>query len=84
MPCNKMNHTHAWPASGPLTIERCERFCDYCTSEADRNHYWKFAWFLRRHVESVHIKSGEYSNVQMAKGWYVHHPLTFISCVQHH
>ncbi|RMZ10829.1 hypothetical protein D0862_03145 [Hortaea werneckii] len=54
---------------GILTIERCERFCDFCTSEADRKHRWKFAWFLRRHVEAVHIKGGEYPGLLLADTW---------------
>lgn len=71
MPCMKMDHTHHWPTTGTLTIERCERFCDFCTSEADRKHRWKFAWFLRRHVEAVHIKSGEYPGLDLVDTWYV-------------
>ncbi|GAB1732267.1 hypothetical protein NU195Hw_g1056t1 [Hortaea werneckii] len=69
MPCTKMDHTHQWPTSGVLTIERCERFCDFCTSEADRKHRWKFAWFLRRHVEAVHIKGGEYPGLELTDTW---------------
>ncbi|KAI6922680.1 hypothetical protein KC355_g17047 [Hortaea werneckii] len=64
-----MDHTHVWPTSGILTIERCERFCDFCTSEADRKHRWKFAWFLRRHVEAVHIKGGEYPGLLLTDTW---------------
>ncbi|KAI7483208.1 hypothetical protein KC351_g5252 [Hortaea werneckii] len=69
MPCLKMDHTHQWPTTGVLTIERCERFCDFCTSEADRKHRWKFAWFLRRHVEAVHIKGGEYPGLELTETW---------------
>ncbi|KAI7384605.1 hypothetical protein KC336_g18157 [Hortaea werneckii] len=69
MPCLKMDHTHHWPTTGVLTIERCERFCDFCTSEADRKHRWKFAWFLRRHVEAVHIKGGEYPGLELTETW---------------
>jgi len=79
MPCDKNDHigTHVWPKEGPLVIERCERYCDYCDTEENRKHPWKFAWFLRRHVEAVHIKSegAEYPNVQLADGWYVSHIL---------
>ncbi|KAK5136048.1 hypothetical protein LTR08_004302 [Meristemomyces frigidus] len=68
MPCQKENHTHVWPLAGPLTIERCEHYCMYCTGE-NRRHNWKFAWFLRRHVEAVHIKGGDFADVQLAAGW---------------
>ena len=43
--------------------------CGYCTG-ADAKHIWKFAWFLRRHVQSVHIDSGEFGAVKLAPGWY--------------
>jgi len=69
MPCDKVDHTHAWPTSGTLTIERCERYCNFCTLEEDKKHKWKFAWFLRRHVEAVHVKSGEYPNLALAEQW---------------
>ncbi|KAK4547972.1 hypothetical protein LTR36_010691 [Oleoguttula mirabilis] len=68
MPCLKLDHTHNWPTEGPLTIERCERFCNFCDG-ADAKHSWKFAWFLRRHVKAVHIQSGQYPNIEMAEGW---------------
>ncbi|KAK1067684.1 hypothetical protein LTR74_006158 [Friedmanniomyces endolithicus] len=71
MPCDNVSHVHVWPASGALTIERCEVFCQYCTDDADRKHRQKFAWFLRRHVDGVHIKKGKGSHpdVRLAKGW---------------
>ncbi|KAK1063201.1 hypothetical protein LTR12_007877 [Friedmanniomyces endolithicus] len=71
MPCDNVSHVHVWPASGALTIERCEVFCQYCTDDADRKHRHKFAWFLRRHVDGVHIKKGKGSHpdVRLAKGW---------------
>lgn len=75
MPCTKAEHTHNWPTQGQLVIERCERFCDYCTG-ADAKHSWKFAWFLRRHVKAVHIQSGEHPDVHMAEGWYMTSLLT--------
>ncbi|KAK3670324.1 hypothetical protein LTR78_009778 [Recurvomyces mirabilis] len=69
MPCEQPGHNHPqWPASGPLTIERCEIFCQYCMG-ADAQHRWKFGWFLRRHVEKVHILHGDYSDVVLSKGW---------------
>ncbi|KAK0923901.1 hypothetical protein LTR91_007367 [Friedmanniomyces endolithicus] len=71
MPCDNVSHVHVWPASGALTIERCEVFCQYCSDDADRKHRHKFAWFLRRHVDGVHIKKGKGSHpdVRLAKGW---------------
>ncbi|TKA74769.1 hypothetical protein B0A55_03859 [Friedmanniomyces simplex] len=71
MPCDNVSHTHTWPDSGALTIERCEVFCQYCTNEGDRKHRHKFAWFLRRHVEGVHIKNGRgsHAHVTLSKGW---------------
>ncbi|KAK4552822.1 hypothetical protein LTR86_010156 [Recurvomyces mirabilis] len=69
MPCEQPGHSHPqWPSAGPLTIERCEIFCQYCTG-ADAQHRWKFGWFLRRHVEKVHILHGDYSDVVLSKGW---------------
>ncbi|KAK0259225.1 hypothetical protein B0A54_14970 [Friedmanniomyces endolithicus] len=71
MPCDNLSHVHIWPQSGPLTIERCEVFCQYCTDDVDRKHRHKFAWFLRRHVDGVHIKkgNGSHPDVRLAKGW---------------
>ena len=68
MPCDKANHTHQWPTTGEFKIERCEHFCHWCTGE-NRKHNWKFAWFLRRHVDAVHIKSGEFANAVLMGGW---------------
>ncbi|EMC95017.1 hypothetical protein BAUCODRAFT_157538 [Baudoinia panamericana UAMH 10762] len=70
MPCTQMDHTHIWPESGPLTIERCETFCQYCPG-AEGKHKFKFAWFLRRHVHDVHIaKPGaDHLFVQLKKQW---------------
>lgn len=71
MPCSHETHDHQWPASGPLTIERCKTLCQYCIAEGKTAHEHKHAWFLRRHVEGVHIKEGKgtYGNVQLSKGW---------------
>ncbi|KAK5112033.1 hypothetical protein LTR62_004567 [Meristemomyces frigidus] len=68
MPCDNVGHSHPWPTSGQLIIERCENICNYCTG-ADRKHKWKFAWFLRRHVNKVHIAHGDYPDVVLADGW---------------
>lgn len=69
MPCNNPEHDHpTWPTSGTLIIQRCEVFCAFC--EGDKaNHRWKFAWFLRRHIEGVHIKHGPYKNLTVSPGW---------------
>lgn len=71
MPCDDMTHNHRWPERGPLTIERCEVYCQYCTTDEARKHRHKFAWFLRRHVGAVHIKRAGASNphVLLNEGW---------------
>ncbi|EME87321.1 uncharacterized protein MYCFIDRAFT_89416 [Pseudocercospora fijiensis CIRAD86] len=68
MGCTKIGHQHEWPTSGKLVIERCEDRCNFCTGE-DKQKKWKFAWFLRRHVRSVHIKNGPYSNLTVSDAW---------------
>lgn len=68
MPCNEPSHHHEWPDKGELVIEKCERYCAYCTG-AHARHEWKFAWFLRRHVRTVHLKSGDKPNVTVSEGW---------------
>jgi hypothetical protein len=67
---SSLAHPPHRPDSGRLVIERCERLCAYCTG-ADAQHAWKHAWFLRRHVQAVHIDKGEKSNVILAKGWFI-------------
>ncbi|KXT11538.1 hypothetical protein AC579_6577 [Pseudocercospora musae] len=68
MGCTKIGHQHNWDTSGKLVIERCEDRCNFCTG-ADGQKKWKFAWFLRRHVRSVHIKNGPYKNLTVSAGW---------------
>ncbi|KAK5715849.1 hypothetical protein LTR17_016603 [Elasticomyces elasticus] len=73
MPCAQdgPDHTHIWPQSGPLVIDRCEIYCQYCREAGDKALPHKFAWFLRRHVKGVHIKNGRgtHPNVVLAAGW---------------
>ncbi|KAF2766108.1 hypothetical protein EJ03DRAFT_354240 [Teratosphaeria nubilosa] len=67
--CRKDNHDHPWVTSGILVIERCEKFCQFCEG-ADVDHDWKHAWFLRRHVTTVHCKPGaKYEHVKVADKW---------------
>lgn len=61
MPCTNENHSHAWVTEGSLTIERCEKICGFCKAP------FKHAWFLRRHVNNVHIK--QYPNLKVDEGW---------------
>ncbi|KAK3613098.1 hypothetical protein LTR56_028070 [Elasticomyces elasticus] len=70
MPCAH-DHNHIWPQSGPLVIDRCEIYCQYCKDAGDKALPHKFAWFLRRHVKGVHIKNGKgtHPNVVLATGW---------------
>lgn len=70
MPCSNPEHNHSWPAEGTLVIEKCERFCAYCTEPRHQNHQWKFAWFLRRHVRTVHCKPNcDYEDVTVSNAW---------------
>ncbi|KAH9819307.1 hypothetical protein Tdes44962_MAKER05253 [Teratosphaeria destructans] len=67
--CRKDNHDHPWVTNGVLVIERCEKFCQFCEG-ADIDHDWKHAWFLRRHVTTVHCKPGaKYEHVTVADKW---------------
>ncbi|KXS94394.1 hypothetical protein AC578_7794 [Pseudocercospora eumusae] len=68
MGCTKIGHHHKWETSGTLVIERCEDRCSFCTG-ADAEKKWKFAWYLRRHVRSVHIKNGPYHNLTVSENW---------------
>ena len=69
MPCDQAGHSHEWPAEGELVIERCERFCAYCEG-VYAEHEWKYPWFLRRHVRSVHCKEGaDRPNVTVPESW---------------
>ena len=70
MPCSNAGHSHVWPTTGPLFIERCERYCQFCTGE-DAAKEWKFPWFLRRHVRAVHVDSGQYPQAVVDDSWYV-------------
>jgi len=66
MPCDRASHNHVWVTSGTLVIERCERFCMFCTGD-NAAHRFGHAWFLRRHVRGVHGK--EYPNLEVSEGW---------------
>lgn len=68
MPCDIDEHTHVWPVKGQLIIEKCERYCQFCTGDHAK-HHWKFAWFLRRHVKAVHVNGGDYPEVIVSDGW---------------
>ncbi|KAK3619804.1 hypothetical protein LTR56_023704 [Elasticomyces elasticus] len=70
MPCAH-DHTHIWPRSGPLVIDRCEIYCQYCRDAGDKALPHKFAWFLRRHVKGVQIKNGKgtHPNIVLVAGW---------------
>lgn len=68
MPCHIDSHEHNWPTEGELIIEKCEHFCGYCDGPA-RDHEWKFPWFLRRHVRTVHVTRGDYPDVDVSDGW---------------
>lgn len=67
MPCNDPSHEHVWPSEGILTLDKCEKFCGYCT-DAGRDHVWQYTWFLRRHIRTVHVKdgAGDYPHVEVA------------------
>lgn len=72
MGCDKPGHRHNWPSSGTLVIQRCETHCNFCEGE-DAKKIWKYAWFLRRHVRSVHVKGGkgDYPNLIIPQDWSV-------------
>ncbi|GAB7350245.1 hypothetical protein MBLNU459_g0895t1 [Dothideomycetes sp. NU459] len=68
MPCDNTDHSHVWPDSGVLVVERCERFCAYCEG-AKRQHEWKYSWFLRRHIRNVHCRLGDRPDVVVSEDW---------------
>jgi hypothetical protein len=69
MPCDDPDHRqrHKWPTSGSLTIDACERYCDYCRGPR-RSKPQPTATVLRKHVVK-HVKPGaEFENVVLMKG----------------
>ena len=69
MPCSNEDHEHTWPDKGELVIEKCERMCAYCKGPY-REHEWKYAWFLRRHVRTVHCHElGTHPELTVSDGW---------------
>lgn len=68
MGCEKLGHRHRWPTSGTLIIQRCETRCNFCEGPAAKKK-WKYAWFLRRHVRSVHVNKGQYPNLIVPLDW---------------
>ncbi|KAK3116886.1 hypothetical protein LTR53_002256 [Teratosphaeriaceae sp. CCFEE 6253] len=71
MPCDHADHTHIWPETGVLMIERCEVYCGYCAAAGVPKKRFKHGWFVRRHVDGVHLKKGkgDHGLIILAKGW---------------
>jgi hypothetical protein len=81
MPCDDPSHEHRWPTSGPLHIERCERYCAYChdPKRSKTGKEWESARHLRKHVE-VHTKPGaEFDNIIIMKGKTGRPPREYVS-----
>ena len=69
MPCLNQTHSHTWPTSGSLVIERCETICQFCDFMPSKNGTGNnnFAWFLRRHVMQKH--RNDFPDLVVEKGW---------------
>jgi hypothetical protein len=71
MGCTKVGHYHYWPTSNVLKIQRCEVRCNFCIGPKAQKEF-KYAWFLRRHVRTVHCKKGaKYEGLIVSEDWYV-------------
>ncbi|KAF2834618.1 hypothetical protein M501DRAFT_1061548 [Patellaria atrata CBS 101060] len=72
MPCDRdPTHDHTWPPKTSPTeidIDRCERYCYFCTGER-RNHKYKQAGHLRAHVRERHCEGGllDYAHLTVRK-----------------